>query len=47
MTDPEPLRAALCVGQWLPASETFIYDQLLHRRVTSQPEAVCVLAAFV
>lgn len=23
-----PIRTAICVGQWLPASETFIYDQL-------------------
>ncbi len=28
----DPLRIALCVGEWLPASETFIYDQLVHQR---------------
>jgi colanic acid/amylovoran biosynthesis glycosyltransferase len=25
------LRVALCVGEWLPASETFIYDQVSHQ----------------
>lgn len=29
-----PIRTALCVGQWLPASETFIYDQLIHQKRT-------------
>lgn len=28
------LRTAVCVGQWLPASETFIYDQLIHQKRT-------------
>jgi colanic acid/amylovoran biosynthesis glycosyltransferase len=28
------LRVALCVGEWLPASETFIYDQVRHQRRT-------------
>lgn len=28
------LRVALCVGEWLPASETFIYDQVLHQTST-------------
>lgn len=30
----EPLRTVVCVGQWLPASETFIYDQILHQKRT-------------
>jgi colanic acid/amylovoran biosynthesis glycosyltransferase len=29
-----PLRVALCVGEWLPPSETFIYDQVRHQRRT-------------
>jgi hypothetical protein len=30
----DPLRIALCVGRYLPASETFVYDQLAHQRRT-------------
>lgn len=31
-----PVQVALCVGSWLPASETFIYDQLSHQKRTRQ-----------
>lgn len=31
---PPPLAMALCVGSWLPYSETFIYDQLQYQRRT-------------
>lgn len=36
MTLPEkfPVRVAVCVGQWLPPSETFIYDQLIRQKRT-------------
>lgn len=34
VSDQNPVRTALCVGQWLPASETFIYDQLVHQKRT-------------
>ena len=35
-SDPKRVSVAVCVGCWLPASETFIYDQLQHQRATQQ-----------
>lgn len=32
----ERTRVAVCLGRWLPASETFIYDQLQHQKRTAQ-----------
>ena len=35
-SEPKKIAVAVCVGCWLPASETFIYDQLQHQRATQQ-----------